>query len=289
MNKALRIFWQRLLIGKRRRIAIFGNYKSGTTAIFYRILKALPPYTATHFEPTEYTPSNARVELAKVILGNRELDYAPFIAFDKTIIIVRDPRDWFISGLLFLPQMRPTIYDNLETMTQIISVLKQKESDPRSVSLQEIFQVFASDTNGVEWIELVNWIKYFHRDHINFEKRLHQPFRLYYENFIDNRVADLESYLELSLPTSFELHPSHDHVPRTRSYGNWRDWFTPADVTFFKPIMQPYMDHYGYTDDWTLNPIPSIDATVSSEYVQSTVAKRLQTKRQEGVIGETHR
>jgi hypothetical protein len=45
-------------------------------------------------------------------------------------------------------------------------------------------------------------------------------------------------------------------------------------VAFFKPIFAAYMDHYGYQDDWTLHPTPTINPAHASEYVANLIQKR---------------
>jgi len=57
------------------------------------------------------------------------------------------------------------------------------------------------------------------------------------------------------------------NVTRSKTYGNWKDWFTPSDVEFFRPQVKEYMERFGYHDNWELNSKPYIDPSVSSKYV----------------------
>ena len=91
------------------RIAIFGQYKTGTTGLYYKIKNSLPASVRTLFEPQRFTthPDDAtRPILAKVILGvsgaPNPIDYDSFLHFDRKVYLIRDPRDWTVSGLLFM-------------------------------------------------------------------------------------------------------------------------------------------------------------------------------------------
>jgi hypothetical protein len=64
--------------------------------------------------------------------------------------------------------------------------------------------------------------------------------------------------------------PRDDQVKaRTKSYGDWRNWFLEEDIRIFQPIYEPYMALMGYdSTDWALNPKPVIDPALASEYMQ---------------------
>ena len=63
-------------------------------------------------------------------------------------------------------------------------------------------------------------------------------------------------------------------VVRSRRAGNWRDWFCPEDVAHYRPLFAPYMERFGYGDDWTLSPEPRIPAEEGSEYVLELARQR---------------
>ncbi len=93
-----------------------------------------------------------------------------------------------------------------------------------------------------------------------------------YEDFIDNKVTNLNSYLgfpvriEASVPDKFE------RVTRSKSYDNWRRWFTTNDVTCFKPEMEESLQQLGYdADDWRLNGLDSLPAIEGSEYMKKYI------------------
>lgn len=107
-----------------------------------------------------------------------------------------------------------------------------------------------------------------------FEDQLGDHCRIKYEDFVDGKTAALEEYLDLSLTPDPRMDTAHEHVTRTKSYGNWKDWFVPQDVVYFRSVFEPYLRRYEYDPSWQLNPQPAIRAEHCSHYVERTVSKR---------------
>ena len=78
-------------------------------------------------------------------------------------------------------------------------------------------------------------------------------FVLRYEDVVDGKLQDLESYLGLKLEGKVEVASRFKVIERTKSKGGWRNWFTQEDVEYFKPRFKKYMTRFGYWDDWRLN------------------------------------
>jgi hypothetical protein len=90
-----------------------------------------------------------------------------------------------------------------------------------------------------------------------------------YEDFVKGLLAEAEEYLGFKLTGKAEVDPKYNRVERSKRAGNWRNWMTPDDVDFFKPVFTKFMDHFGYDiDDWELNNDPVIEPALSSEYVE---------------------
>jgi hypothetical protein len=263
------------------KIVIFGQYKSGTTAAFYKIRNSLPAGTRTLFEPTEFVPQRQdarRWVLAKVILGIPEGDgavkYSTFMDFDKKIYLVRDPRDWVISGMLFLLQQQPSLYQDRDRFQKIMALLKQKEEAPESVAVIRILEQILPTTSRTSLDSLGAWIVRQHKWLFSFESQLDDHYVLRYEDLVDGKIEELECYLEMPLHGEAIVDRVHDHVVRTKSYGNWRHWFLEQDVRFFQPLLSEYIQHYGYSNEWHLHERPVIDPRHCSEYVARVVVKR---------------
>jgi hypothetical protein len=270
-------------LGQPGSIVIFGQYKTGTTALFYKIKNSLTAEVRTLFEALEYPEEPAdggRVVLAKVILRSPDAAdprgptrYDTFMGFDKKLYLVRDPRDWLVSGTLFVIQQEARLYNDAEKLGRVMELLRQKEHTPRSVSLRRILDEIMRAANN----SLASLTAWMHRQHewlLGFEGRLHSHYRIKYEDLIDGAVTGLEEYLEFPLSGSAEVAAEHDHVPRTKQYGNWRDWFVEEDVAYFRPIFVAYLERHGYAPEWQLNESPRIRPEHCTEYVARVIDKR---------------
>lgn len=264
---------------KPRHISIFGQYKTGTTALFYQILGALPADTKTLFEPTRYAglPSDRGISvLAKVMLRPAEapdqVRYEDFTGFPYRVLLLRDPRDRIISETLFAVHATPQIYQSRSNLAHILEWLRRKENAPRSLSVvtirREILQL-AGESIAENRQERLDRHQYVY----DFEDRLGDHLRLKYEDMVDGRIAPLEAYLGLSFDRQVEVGCEHDHVTRTKGHGDWRNWFLEEDVEYFKPIVSSYMERFGYLADWRISKNPVICEAHCSGYVARTVRK----------------
>lgn len=272
------------------KIVIFGQYKSGTTGLLFKIRNSLPENTRMLVEPKVYIPKHnddKRFVLAKVIAGivddKETADYESFMHFDKKIYIVRDPRDWIVSGILFMLQQKPVIYKNDDNIYKIIEILKNKEKDPKSVSIVKLIEHITSFVPGQsievqrhKMIRQYNWL-------FEFERRLDNYCTIKYEDFVDNKLNNIEQYLGMELTGAAQVYDQYKHVVRTRSYGDWRNWYTEEDIEFFKPIFRDYMDKFGYENEWELNEEQVIKSEFCSEYVKKTVQIRKEKDRQQEI------
>lgn len=260
------------------KIVIFGLSKSGTTALFYKIKESLPPDTCLLFEPRRFTPQVSDHVLAKVLPFKLTdpPEVESFGCFEKQILIVRDPRDRLISKLLY------SVYDSRfvnqdRKVKSFIESLRRKEADSQSVSVQQLLETFAK-LNGEEF-SLAGWSRDYRQHSIQIPMEFHDQrpslslFR--YEDLIDQRLEALEEFLGLKLKQGeVSVEPGFERVTRTKSYGNWRDWFTANDVAWLHPLLEPYLQRYYPEADWTLAPTPLIHSAHSSEYVARIVNER---------------
>ena len=265
---------------RNEKIVLFGQYKTGTTALFYKIKNSLPDTTRYLFESPAYNAENDdkyRSVLAKVILGDPEkIQYESFYNFDKKIYLTRDPRDWVVSSLLFLIQELPGIYENQKYLGQIMGLLKRKERLPKSISVIEllIFILQASEKNN-SLKEVAAWITWLHQWLFEFEGQLSNYHLIKYEDIVDNKFLKLEKYLGYELHGKAVVESIHNHVPRTKSYGNWRDWFLQEDINFFRPLFSRYLHRYNYPLEWNLQKHPIICPDHCTTYVEKIIQRRV--------------
>ena len=272
------MFSFRKTISTPLRIAIFGRYKSGTTMLFYVIKDALPSKSRLLFEEQQYTfrrRDQYLPVLAKVILGESEdghdVDYESFLAFEKRVYLIRDPRDWLVSGTLFLISQHVTQHSNQQTISSILKLLKQKEADSSSVALVTILEETLKCLPGKSLAQTLDGLNRAMAWQFAFEKKLGDHILVKYEDIIDNKYLALSDYLGLSMKGCRGVDAAHSHVPRTGSYGNWRDWLLPQDVELFQPIFDPFIRRYQYETSWEVNPVQNVQAEHCSQYVERTM------------------
>lgn len=264
-----------------QRIVVFGQYKTGTTAVFSKIKNSLPTDTRTLFEPSCYVPERDNTErctLAKTILklpdDGYPVDYSGFLDFDRQIVLVRDPRDWLVSITLFLTQEKTSIYRDPNAVNFVMDYLRGKEADAKALPLRALLEYILRAPPAVSLEDAASRSQALNNWCIEFTSKLHDAFVLRYEDFVDGRLGALEGYLGLSLSGSGEPDQAYSHVPRTRSYGDWKNWLVDEDVRFFKPFFDDYIQHFGYPDDWSLNDQPRVRAEFGSEYVRRVVDRK---------------
>ena len=270
-----------------KHIAIFGQYKTGTTALFYQIRDALSEPRRTLLEPKRYRPEpgdgDANV-LAKVILclyqGPAAVEYKDFAGFPLKVLLLRDPRDRIVSGTLFIIQQTPAIHNNPQRLERALELLRRKEADPRSIPMIEVIRGILRLADGLSLAEVTEELHEHHQWIYQFAERLGGHLRLKYEDLVDGQIDKLESYLDLSLGRNPQVDAENDHVVRTRKHGDWKNWFLPADVEHFRNIIEDYLKHFDYPLDWQLNSNPVILPEHSSGYVERTVEKRRQAAAQ---------
>ncbi|MBI4816762.1 MAG: sulfotransferase domain-containing protein [Deltaproteobacteria bacterium] len=264
------------LFGVRtNRILIAGQPKTGTTALFFKVKAAMPPNTVELFEPKE--PFHAtllpRPVLAKILVQRtEEAYYSSFSSFDHKILITRDPRDQLISALLY-STIHSRFFSDDEKLARFLELLRKKESDPRAVSVLEIYR-FRSELQGEPRV-VPDHIARAHAFASGFEDRHPGYFVVKYEDMVSDNLGALERELGMTLGGEAEVGEKYQKVVRTKAAGGWRSWFTDEDVTYFQPVFERYMSRYGYAG-WDLAGAPPIRPEHASEYVARIVAERRQ-------------
>lgn len=275
------------------RVAIFGLHKTGTTALYYTLKEVLPASTACYFEPRlRDLPGIFGRRLGKLagVGRNRSVlaKFLPFYAtsypvwrafepFDRKILIVRDPRDRLISGLLY------QIYDSTLPLRdadarRVIARLEDKQRDPASVSVLELLEMIRGRPG--QTFDLDGWRKAFVAETVTLPLRWSEAspefFQFRYEDMVEGRFAALSDFLGLELTRSAEVDPRVSRVVRTKGHGNWRHWLTPSDVALLEPMMRPFLTRHYPDADWTLAENPRIQPEHGSAYALRLIAERRQ-------------
>jgi hypothetical protein len=148
----------------------------------------------------------------------------------------------------------------------------KKEQDPRSISFCEICRY----TGHAEWPrsteDVLNEEGSRYENMSKFVETLGDEWFLFkYEDMVASNFSDLNAYLGFEVDQDSEVPVSTGKakVVRKKAVGDWRHWFTEADVDLFKPLYLPYLETVGYDcNDWSLSSNPVIEPQYSSGYIQ---------------------
>ena len=250
---------------------ISGLAKSGTTRLFAQLQRALAASgreVATSFEPYEDEAlravlAKAGPTLTKVLIGRVKAENAPVADFDRHVMIFRDPRDQFLSTLLYL------FYDfqvsgDADAYRAAYAALEAKIADPEGIASTELYSEIARLAGRAP----VGVFRKLHDVQREFEAAF-QPYPLRYESLVDGEeLGALEDFLGLELENRAVQVPSdYARVARSRSYGEWRRWFNEADVAFARREWGAHMEALGYDVEEALSELP-IEPASSLEYVR---------------------
>ena len=212
---------------------IAGLAKSGTTMLFSRIQRALGPGLATHFEPDQDNqlteilfPGSAGDSLTKVLIGRVSADNSQLREFDRHVLIYRDPRDQFVSMLLYL------FYDFQVSSDQAgfdacYAALEKKCQDPEGVSAIGLYNKVA-ECVGRAPVAVFNNLHKVQKEYID----KFSPHSACYEDLLDGKWAPLEAYLGVPLTTDAAVPVEYTRVVRSKGYGDWRLWLNAADIEY---------------------------------------------------------
>ncbi len=226
----------------------------------------MPLGTRCLVEPKGYRPVLAPHVLAK-ILANPDVDWSAFKRFHKKLYIARDPRDRLISAGLYGVWSHPNpITPDAEA--NLLDLLRRKEADSASLTFREICDQFGQILGGDRIAVFLEQLAFGCRTYLE-----HQDFHcVCYEDFVAGNVAAIEAYLGFDLPGRVQVDPLVRRVERTRGSGDWRNWFTPADVDFFRPRLLDAFGVFGYDDIWDLPSASRVDPKHGSEYMARLIA-----------------
>jgi hypothetical protein len=212
---------------------ISGLAKSGTTMLFSRIRQALDANVETFFEPDQQAQLQGilsqgahRNTLSKVLIGRVTSDEPLLQQFDKHVVIYRDPRDQFVSMLLYL------FYDfqvsgDQQGYDKSFAALEKKQQNPARHSAIELYNEVASTVGRAPAVVFEN----LHRVQEGYIETF-APHKARYEDLLDGHWAELEAYLGLTLDEDAQVPQEYSRVVRSKGYGDWRHWLNADDIAY---------------------------------------------------------
>ncbi|MPW28740.1 hypothetical protein F9L16_06945 [Agarivorans sp. B2Z047] len=245
------------------KVAIIGMPKTGTTALYESIKNCLPVGTTTSFEPKnsnelQYVTNSQQPDaLTKIMFGRlREVNFQ-VNEFDKVIVIVRDPRDYLVSSLLYKFDS-PNLAKNRAKYNAVLNLFERKQNDPKSISFSALFNSFGEEHSWDKHLDL-----YYNLSAFIESNSIHL---LRYEDFAVGNLTCLSNYLGLKVVNERELTGWTSKIKRKGVSGDWKNWFTSDDL-YLKETFKPVMDKFGYSD-WTLPEKPVIEKEYSLDYIR---------------------
>ncbi|MDQ1830520.1 hypothetical protein [Massilia scottii] len=255
------------------RCLIVGTAKTGTTALLYAVAQAMGGDPVVHMEDRigdlQVLPEHTAVKL--IFEHESGAAIAAFGAgFDKRILLVRDPRDNLVSRLLYMVANTPAMLGDPACLRVFHKLLQRKQQVPGSVSLQQLPPMGKPSDFLASSCAHIQALAAFAADagpgwHI-----------LRYEDLVAGRLDALAAYLGLAVQAGAEVDPQYQRVARTKGAGDWRHWFSGADVVLLRPLLAPMMAALGYADDWQLAPEQHITPEHSWLYFERLVRERRQ-------------
>jgi hypothetical protein len=190
--------------------------------------------------------------------------------YDRKIWMARDPRDSAVSRMLY--RWHKGHRGNKKQFESHFKLILKKEQDPRSISFCEICRY----TGHNKWPRSTEDVLEEERSRYDnmrkFVETLGDDWFLFkYEDMVVNNFSDLNAYLGFEVDREGEVPVSTGKakVVRKKAIGDWRHWYTEADVELFKPLYLPYLEIIGYDcNDWSISSNPVIEPQYSSGYIQ---------------------
>lgn len=262
----------------KQNILVVSLPKCGSSWVFRSLGQTFPEH-ARSMERIGYIPEAdyAQGVIAKMVYEHAHgaVRHREFIKrFNKQIFLVRDPRDRWVSALLYASwniiskQAHPLV----ESFPQLI---EKKERDPASVTCQEIAKVLGAKTlwpktTGSD-LDLAPLLA------AMYETEVPQIVVRYEDLLNGNGFAEISRFVGADVKPFTATRPDAllVRVGRGKRSGDWKKWLTPSDVEVLKPLVQPIIEKYGYDPDWTLDPNPVLDPKEGSLFVRQGIKQRL--------------
>jgi hypothetical protein len=265
------------------KILILGTGKSGTTALVYKLAGGLPNCKAfSGGRPGKYIGDYENAVYKHTYEESKGKNFDLFRDhlkkehYDRKVWIARDPRDVAVSRMLYRWQ-KGTKGQTAQYKAHLQLVL-DKEKNPGSVSFAEICRYvgYSEWPRPVEAVIAEEQARY--RNMSEFVNSLTDDWFLFtYEDMIAKNYEAIDSYLGFNVRDEAEVPVATGKakVVRKKATGDWRHWFTEADIELYKPAFLPYMEIIGYDGhDWSLATRPVIEPQFSSKYMQQLAHRK---------------
>lgn len=263
------------------RVFILGVGKSGTTALCYKIAEGLPGcrafsgghpgkrrgYENAVYKHTFEARKGKSFDLYRAHLARER--------YDKKIWIARDPRDSAVSRMLY--RWHRGTWGHRAQFKAHSALVLRKEKDPRGVPFYEICRHASHESWPLSSDEVFEEERSRCTQMASFVRELDDDWYFFrFEDMVDGKLDGLNAYLGFEVGRDAEVPEwtGKAKVIRKKAYGDWRHWFTAADVEPYKAAQIPYLRASGYdVEDWRLAEEPVIEPEFSSRYMTGLIER----------------
>ena len=95
-----------------------------------------------------------------------------------------------------------------------------------------------------------------------------------YEDYVDHNFDLLEDFLGVRIESDTKVLKQFHRVIRGNAHRFWRHSFTKRDKEHYRPLFQPFLERYGYADDWLLENPRKINPDHCSHNVRRIINER---------------
>lgn len=266
------------------KILILGVGKSGTTALLYKIGAARPEFkifSGGKLGKAANVQGDAIFKFTISDHKNRSFEnlreHLLQTQYDRKIWIARDPRDNAISRALFEWYQGSRI--NRDQYHAVIKLAEKKERAPRAVAFCEFLRYRSQLSQPLSIVEAIALERMNIEKTYDFVSRLGKDWFIFkYEDLVVGNFTKLHEFLGFEIKPGANVDNHTKKVARKKSAGDWRHWYTEADVDWVRPFYTPYMDLIGYdSDDWNLD----VDQLIEPEYASMYLRKLPNIRRRE--------
>ena len=269
------------------KVMILGTGKTGTTVMVHKVSGGLPNCRAfsggrpgKHVGEYENAVYKHTYDERKGKNFKLFKDHFAKEHYDRKIWMARDPRDAAVSRMLY--RWHRGNKGNKEQYEAHLELVLKKEQDPRSLPFSEICRYTGHNGWPRSPEQVVAKESRRYQQMTEFVDSLGSDWFLFtFEDMVAGKFDDLNRYLgfEVQAEATVPAKSGQAKVIRKKSTGDWRHWFTEADVELFKPAFVPYMERIGYDyDDWALSSDPVIEPEFASGYMQRLVRQAPKNK-----------
>lgn len=182
---------------------------------------------------------------------------------DRTVAIVRDPRDGMISAIMYSAYERVLEGASREQVSEWVGMVRDKEADPEKYSVTHLTEghnrIFRVEYTPASFLEtFASYSAWLARNRAHF-------YLLRYEDFVAGNTAALSACLGREVASNRDMHPEFQRLARTKQSGNWRKMMLDEDVAFVRQRYAGALAAFGY-DDWQAEP-QRTDPAVGSDYI----------------------